>query len=291
MPPFFLSKNLQTLKKLANKLKRAHGISHARALELVAAREGYSSWSLLLHQSERHKVTSVEQLKAQLHQTSMLMVAARPNAGKVSAAINFALESAKSGRRVCYVSLNSSPQEIRHKLLCVHSVIEHQRLTSLPKTADQELQLKINRGVSELSRLPLQINSESKSCSDLLVWLKQDANARSLVVVDDIQSLLYGCEDKEQTLFKLKELAQQAEITLMLISQLTNRESASGSGALKLGELQLGSMIARHCEWVIALQRANPACRQLTLEMLKARYPVLERFSVDFDPETGICHW
>jgi replicative DNA helicase len=105
-----LSAPLYHLKRRAKLLSRDKRIPLHRALDQIAARERFTSWSLLA--AEGSTSLSAHDLFARLSPGDLVLVGARPGHGKTILGLELAVEAMKSGRRGALFTLESTRQEV-----------------------------------------------------------------------------------------------------------------------------------------------------------------------------------
>jgi hypothetical protein len=93
-----LSRTIRSLKLAAKKLSVSNYISYSQALDSIAEKEGFVSWSLLSQHNNSLQVKTMHELCQHIFQAQSVLLAARPNVGKVSLAINLSLLAGKAGR-------------------------------------------------------------------------------------------------------------------------------------------------------------------------------------------------
>src|SRR6185369_15954425 len=103
-----LSAPLYHLKRRAKLLSRDKRIPLHRALDQIAARERFTSWSLLA--AEGSTSLSAHDLFARLSPGDLVLVGARPGHGKTILGLELAVEAMKSGRRGALFTLESTRQ-------------------------------------------------------------------------------------------------------------------------------------------------------------------------------------
>ena len=109
-----LSAPIHTLKRRARLLSRSEGIPLHEALDRIAAREGFASWSLLSTRlsSARPPAPSL----ADLSDGDLLLLAARPRQGKTRLGLQLLLDAARAGRRAVFFTLEYTDAEARSLL-------------------------------------------------------------------------------------------------------------------------------------------------------------------------------
>lgn len=98
-----LSAPLYGLKRDAKRLSRNENIPHHQALDRIAAREGFSSWSLLA--SRMAAKSPARTIANALRPGDLLLVAARPGQGKTLLGLEIAIEAMKAGSKSFFFSL------------------------------------------------------------------------------------------------------------------------------------------------------------------------------------------
>src|SRR6218665_2410533 len=105
-----LSVPIYRLKRIAKKVSREEGIPLSRALDRVAAREGYGRWSLL---SARHAEAGPSvRLLPILGPGDLVLVGARPLQGKTLLCFELAVEAMRAGRRSFLFTLEETEKDI-----------------------------------------------------------------------------------------------------------------------------------------------------------------------------------
>jgi replicative DNA helicase len=287
-----LSRTIRTLKLLAKKLSTTTSISYSQALDNIAKTEGFVSWSLLSLHDKSSQIRTVETLCEHLFQSQCVMLAARPNAGKISLAINLSLLAAKTNKSVVYISLNTSKKVIQEKFAAANSSIAHDQFAKLELNLKPEEAVNIQNSLKEILNLPIKIYENEFSLESIKSIVSDKKNHKAFIVVDYVQ--LIKCDAIEKAIFELKSAAKLNNVSLLFISQLNDAREKNSK--IILNSLVGGKMIARHCDWVLGLYRehiyhaeANP--KKATLQVIKSKINSLNQFDIHFDPSTGICSW
>lgn len=108
-----LSTSIRHLKRKAKALHRKERIPLHRALDRIAATEGYRSWSLL---AARNPAGMASRLLAALTPGDMALLAGRPRQGKTLAGIWLAIEAARSGRGSFFFSLEDTVADFDRRM-------------------------------------------------------------------------------------------------------------------------------------------------------------------------------
>ena len=105
-----LSAPVYHLKRKARRLSREKEIPLHKALDHVAAQEGFTSWSLLA--AEGSASVSARDLLGRLSPGDLVLVGARPGHGKTLLSLELMVEAMKSGRRGAYFTLESTRHDV-----------------------------------------------------------------------------------------------------------------------------------------------------------------------------------
>lgn len=104
-----LSAPIYRLKREAKALSRQESIPLHEALDRLAVREGFKSWSLLA--AKFSETAPSVHLYAQLQPGDLLLIGARPGHGKTLMGLELAVEAMKAGRKAFFFSLEYTDQE------------------------------------------------------------------------------------------------------------------------------------------------------------------------------------
>ncbi|WP_421856224.1 DNA helicase [Oricola sp.] len=109
-----LSAPVNVLKRRARRLSRDEGILLAKALDRVAADEGYARWSLLA--ASIAASPGPHDVYAALRPGELLLLAARPGQGKTLMSLKLAVEAIGAGRQAFFFTLDYSRRDVAERL-------------------------------------------------------------------------------------------------------------------------------------------------------------------------------
>ncbi|MES0879039.1 DNA helicase [Roseibium sp. SCP14] len=190
-----LSAPLFRLKRQARQLAREAKLPLHVALDRVAAREGFCSWSHL--SSAQSKAKPETHVLGSLANGEMLLLAARPGHGKTIFGLNLLAEAAKAGTPSTFFSVECSEKEIKRRL---------------PHHSVEEL----------FSPDGIQIDLSEDLCADLIVGQLSAARPGTVAVIDYLQALdqRRTAPELEQQIRTLKNFATRRKIRLVFLSQI-----------------------------------------------------------------------
>ncbi|MEU4286363.1 replicative DNA helicase [Nocardiopsis dassonvillei] len=200
------------------------------------------------------------------HAGELIVVAARPGAGKTVLGLNLATTAAKAGHRAMFVSLEMNRKELLHRILSAEADIPLHCLRS--KNMGEELWERMRAKHQELTELPLVLShNPAITFAQLKAEIRRQVRRKGLgLVVLDYLQLLQDPESKsadtrerEVALMTrgLKVLAQQMEIPIVVLCQL-NRDSAKREDTRpKVHELRESGAVEQDANVVILIHRED----------------------------------
>lgn len=118
-----LSAPLFALRAQAKKIKKEQSVSLAEALNLVARREGFASWSLLQSKAKDLRPRREEDILDYLNPGDLVLVASRPGLGKTTFTLRLLLRAFHRGRRCFFFTLESSRRELARKIAALDETV------------------------------------------------------------------------------------------------------------------------------------------------------------------------
>lgn len=199
----------------------------------------------------------------------LVVVAGRPATGKTAFALQMAVESAKNGSRVLFVSLEMSKNEVIARIVSRLGKIPNWKCHKgqfqkdksgdfLPKDAEEIS--RVGGVIDEIRRLPLSIFSEPiVSCQNILakiLKMEREGEKPDIVIVDYLQLLHNEGKNQYERITKisrdLKILAGQANVPVVALCQF-NRDASKSGKRPELHDLKDSGSIEQDANSVIAL--------------------------------------
>jgi replicative DNA helicase len=107
---------IHILKSQAKQLKRAKTITMTEALDQIAQREGYSSWSLLVAKAQDLLPKTSEEILKYLNPGDLMLIGSRPGLGKTILTFRLLIQAVKEGRRCFCFTLEYTRREAAARL-------------------------------------------------------------------------------------------------------------------------------------------------------------------------------
>lgn len=189
-----LSAPISVLRGQARRLKRSQGIPLSQALDRIARREGYSSWSLLVAKQSRAKRTRVWD---RLAPGELLLLGARRGQGKTLRALEIAVSALREGQRAWFFCLENDPLDL------------------------EALFRRAGASSSEFGNAFV-FRQEDGLCAEQIVETVQDATPKSVLVIDYLQVLDQRRSSPilDEQLTRLRAFARATGCIVVLIAQI-----------------------------------------------------------------------
>lgn len=194
-----LSAPIHILKAEAQKLKKEKSITNTEALDLIAKREGYDSWSLLQSKKDDLFPKNYDEILGFFNPGDIVLIGASPSKGKTIFTIGFFVQAIQkqTSKSFCF-SFSETHNEIINRMNCYdQSIGEKSQYFELDYSSD--------------------INADY-----IIEKTKKTISKGSLIVVDYLQLLDVKMSNPplQIQIEKLKNYAKEKECVVIFISQL-----------------------------------------------------------------------
>ncbi|RMF93376.1 MAG: replicative DNA helicase, partial [Planctomycetota bacterium] len=208
--------------------------------------------------------TDLDELTGGLHNSELVILAARPSMGKTALAMNIAEHVAC--RLMCptlFVSLEMSKIELVDRLLCSVARVNGHRLRN--GTISNDERLRLVEKASELSQSPLYVDdSPSRTVSEIAAAarrIRRRQEGLGLIVIDYLQ-LIEPDNPKDprqeqvaRIARRLKGLAREMEIPVLCLAQLNRQAEDSKDHRPRLSHLRESGAIEQDADVVMFVHR------------------------------------
>ncbi len=212
---------------------------------------------------------TLDNLLAGLHNSDLIILAARPSLGKSSLALNIAKNVAVEQKKpVGIFSLEMSKEQVAERLIAMQSRIDLWKirmghLSDKSEPSDFEV---LNHALNVLAQAPIFIDDSS---SPTVLQIKamarrlQAEHGLGLLIVDYLQ-LMQAMNPKESTVQQiseisrgLKELAKELDVPVLAISQLSRAVEQRHPPIPRLSDLRESGSIEQDADVVIFINRPD----------------------------------
>lgn len=209
-----LSAPIFILKQHAKALSRRDKIPLHRALDVIASREGFKSWSLLSANASSRESSAA--LMAQLQPGDLALIGARPGQGKTLLSLDLALKTLRRGRPAAFFTLYASRADVARYLQSM------------------------GEGSTRLAR-DLVVDDSDEVCADYVINRLARAPTRTLVVIDYLQLLDQKRENPDlmSQMQELKDFARRRRIIVVCLSQISRSYDPGKRVCPGLGDVRL----------------------------------------------------
>ena len=198
-----------------------------------------------------------------LHNSELIILAARPSMGKTAMALNIAEHAAfESGTATLFVSLEMSSVELADRMLCSLAEVNGQRLRN--GTISNEDRRKLVEKAAEMSRAPLFVDdTPSRTITEIAAAarrLKRKAEL-GLVVIDYLQLIEpdNSRDPRQEQVAKiarrLKGLARELKVPVLCLAQLNRQAEVARDNKPRLSHLRESGAIEQDADVVMFVHR------------------------------------
>jgi replicative DNA helicase len=208
-----------------------------------------------------------DELTGGLHNSELVILAARPSMGKTALAINIAehiaIDGPGGGKPVLVVSLEMSSLELGDRLLCSRARVNSHRLRNGQLAAEDSRRL--IQTAADVSRAPLYIDdSPSRNMTEIAATarrLKRTPGGLALIVIDYLQLIEPDNprdprqEQVARISRRLKGLARELSVPVLCLAQLNRQVEATRDNRPQLSHLRESGAIEQDADVVAFVHR------------------------------------
>ena len=222
-----LSAPIYRLKREAKRLSRSRNLRLYEALDRIASREGFSSWSLLSTRASRS--SPARRLWQSFNQGDLVLLGARPGHGKTLLGLEIALEAMSAGHRAVFFSLEYNAADIDRLFVSIGKDPAHFRQRFDYDTSDL-------------------------ICADHIIAHLARAAPGTFAIVDYLQLLDQNRSNPAlgQQVRALRSFAAERQLIMVFISQIDRSFDLSSRTSPRLEDVRLPNpvdlnLFARAC--------------------------------------------
>jgi replicative DNA helicase len=198
-----------------------------------------------------------------LHDSELIILAARPSMGKTALALNIAEYSAlESQNTTLFVSLEMSSVELADRMLCSLAEVNGQRLRN--GTISNDDRRKLVEKAAEMSQAPLFVDdTPSRTMTEIAAAARRLKRKSSLglIVIDYLQLIEpdNSRDPRQEQVAKiarrLKGLARELRVPVLCLAQLNRQAEVSRDNRPRLSHLRESGAIEQDADVVMFIHR------------------------------------
>lgn len=203
-----------------------------------------------------------------LHQSELVILAARPSMGKTALALNIAEHASLSqGVGTLFVSLEMSSVELADRLLCSMAKVNGMRLRN--GSISNEDRRRLVEKAAEMSQAPLFVDdTPSRTMTEIAAAARRlkRRNNLGLVVIDYLQLIEpdNSRDPRQEQVAKiarrLKGLARELKVPVMCLAQLNRQAEATRDNKPRMSHLRESGAIEQDADVVMFVHREEYYC-------------------------------
>jgi replicative DNA helicase len=198
------------------------------------------------------------------HPSNLVIIGARPSTGKTTAALNMLYAAAKAQKPALIVSIEQPRAEIVRRLLCIHGDLDGHRLRLGDINLKSQDGNRLLDASAYLDGLPAYVDDRSTHLPDIVANIRR-AHAKhkiGVVFIDHLNRVRHYLSGRSKTdevgdiTGRLKDLARELEIPVVLLSQLS-REVEKQNREPRLSDLRDSGCTEQDADVVLFLHRTG----------------------------------
>jgi replicative DNA helicase len=208
--------------------------------------------------------TDFDQLTGGLHNSELIILAARPSMGKTALAMNMAEHAAiQLQTPVLFISLEMSSIELADRMLCSLAKVNGHRLRN--GTISAEDRARLVEKAAEISQAPLYVDdSPSRTVTEIAAAarrIRRREGRLGLIVIDYLQLIEPdNSKDPRQEQVariarRLKGMARELEVPVLCLAQLNRQAEDSKDHRPRLSHLRESGAIEQDADVVMFVHR------------------------------------
>ncbi len=196
----------------------------------------------------------------------LIVIGARPSMGKTSLALNIALNVARAGTGVLFISLEMAAQQIQDRALCMLAGLCFSDVRHNPGLSDEHRQALLEAAQKyERDKLPLFIATAGHTPAQQMVLLKQyrQGHQIGLVIIDYLQLMTPDQRQKDrwhagaELSRALKRMTQTEQVPVVAVSQLSPEPEGRENTRPHISDLRESGSIDQDADVIMLLFRED----------------------------------
>jgi replicative DNA helicase len=198
-----------------------------------------------------------------LHESELIILAARPSMGKTALALNIAEHcSMQAGAGTLFVSLEMSSVELADRMLCSLAEVNGQRLRN--GTISNDDRRRLVEKAAEMSQAPLYVDdSPSRTVTEIAAAARRlkRKSGLGLIVIDYLQLIEpdNSRDPRQEQVAKiarrLKGMARELKVPVLCLAQLNRQAEVSRDNRPRLSHLRESGAIEQDADVVMFIHR------------------------------------
>lgn len=193
----------------------------------------------------------------------LVVVCARPGAGKTAFTMNLVLNMAKQGKKGLFFSLEMSESSVINRMMSIVSQVELNKLKDIEKfdKLNESEVHKLNEASETLTRIDnrLKITSGSITLDKIKSLCKATKGEFDYIAIDYLQLIRAEGKDRYSQVTEislaLKEIAMECNMPVIALSQLSREVEKRGDKRPMLSDLRESGQIEQDASIVLGLYR------------------------------------